>query len=387
MKHLYLTLAFVVATLAVAGFVFWRYFYLATIIIDPIPTDATVTLDGKATPERTLRVKRGRHQIRVSAEGYQAMETTVDATLGSQYVRRFELVPLPRPTKLLDGPIRSVRMAADGQSLFYAKDGTLFIIPATLDKSGLPAVPITPPINELTAVEWAPDFSLAIVHKQDEVGLYDFKKYDLLHQEYRRFDSAGIATAWTADGTAIVAETELEDRRLLVRRNRAGGEPTNLSDLTNFPLKDISLLTGPGNLTVISSQSAESPNDILLFDIHQRLIIPLTDSGRAMAPVLSADRSLIAYLDNGELVTAEISGKNKRNHALRPQPTAYSFIGKDRLAVITPNNLTIINLQDGSRQSTEIFAPSGAIRQLMADSDGKLFHYLYQDSLYRLILK
>lgn len=397
MNRLYLSLLFVVLVMGVAGWVFWRYFYLASVSIDPLPSEATISVDGKTVPDRTLRLPRGDYKIEISAPGYRSQQFIAKVSYGSQINRRVELEALPSPKKLLDGPLASLAPTPDRKAVFFAKKGVLHQYSLAIPPEGAPAppaVPITPLLTGITAIDWADDFNLAIFYKKGELLLYDFNRYDLLHQEQRALDTTYTDTAWASDGSGFYAIKQVPNGEYsLVKANRAGEGVTRLLDLTGFPIKKLSILAGPPNLLILSSAEAKRPGDseasavadIYLFDAFQRLPpAPITESGRASAPVLSPDRTKIAYLDSGELVTADITGKNKRNTGLRPRAFNYSFADSNKLMVLTANQVSLFSLADGVKTELEVYAPSEVVSDFMANPDGETVYYVYQGDLYRL---
>lgn len=387
MTRLYLTLILVLIALGLAGFVFWRYFYLATIRLDTIPTEARISVNGQPQVEKNLQLPRGSYTIQVSAPGYRSQSFEVQVGLGSQVNKRVELVALPRPVKLLDGPIQHLTPTPDRQTFFFEQSQTLHLYRP--GEANSPAIPITPPLPNIETIDWSPDFSLAVLKKTNgETGIYDFNRYDLLHQEYRPLNQPLAATAWDAQGNVLYGiQTDAAGQRTIVRLNRAGAGQTNLYDLHQLPAIEWQLVSGPANNLVLSSPSAKVAAPLVLFDTFQRLAIPLTESDRVSDPVLSPDKTHIAYLDNGELVISEISGKNKRNTALRPAAGAYSFADPSTLVVLTANQVAIITVTDGTQEKVEVFAPDPQIRQAIASPDKKTLYYTYQGNLYRLPYK
>lgn len=384
MSRLYITLILVLAAVLMAGFVFWRYFYLATVRIDPIPTDATITVNGQPSVERVLQLPKGSYEIKVSAPGYRSQTFTVNVGYGSQITKRVELTALPKPAKLIDGPIASLRPAPDKKEIFFEKSDILYRWPLPTDQPSIPVIPITPTVTDTESVDWSPDFALALVKKTTgETGLYDFNRYDLLHQEYRVLGSNIGSTAWSADGKNFLYE-QLGAERGLIRANRAGSGQTRVLDLQTFPMSDLTLQTGPGALVVASSPSTASATDIVVIDTHQKTVGAITDSGRAKSPVLSPNKNLVAYLDNGELVTSEITGKNKRNHNIRPKAETFTFLDEVNVVVFTPNLVTVISTTDGQQQTYEIYAPSDEISHLFADPSGKILYYTYDGAFYQI---
>lgn len=382
MKKLYLTAVLLILALAFAGWIFWRYFYLASVTIDPIPSGATVTVNGRAMADRTLHLAAGSYKIIVTAPGYRDQELSINAGVGSQITKRVTLVALPSPKKLITAPINSLVVSQDKTLVYYESAGTLYRVKLT---SPTPAEAITPQLKDVRIVEWAPDLSLALIHKTSgEVTLYDFARYDLLHQEERSLGNTFGATAWATDSSAFFYDSKLPTgQRLMVKANRAGKNQTNLGDLSSLPTT-LNFLAGPNNLIIMSQADLKGPGDIILFDTYQRLIIPITDSAHAYGPVLSPSKQKITYLDNGELVVADTAGTNKRNLNIRPKLGNYLFLDDNTLAIFQANKITTIKTDGPGQQDFAVAAQNETIANLFADEGGKKIYYTYQNALYRL---
>lgn len=383
MKHLYLTFALVILAISAAGFVYWRYFFLATVAIDPVPGEAVISVNGQPKVDRTLKLPPGKYDIKVAAEGYRSQQFPVKVGYGTVINKRVELLPLPKPKLILTGPIGSTKPTSDKKEIFFEQKGVLYRYPLT---EALPpvAIPITPAIADLERINWSPAFDLALISKKGgETGLYDFKRYDLLRQEYRPLGSNLGATLWKEDGKGFFAE-DRSAGRLLTLANRAGTGSSVVLDLTTLPIEAWQLQHGPANILILSEAAANKTADIMVVDTYQKSIAPITDSLRAIKPVLNPTKSRLAYLDNNELVTSEVNGQNKRNHGLRPKPGNYTFIDEMNLAVFSPNLVTIINTGDGTKTEYEIYALSDAIDGLFADPSGKILYYTFDGNLYQI---
>ncbi len=386
MSRLYLSLILAFIALGLAGFVFWRYFYLGTLVLDLVPTQATVTLNGVAVPDRTLHLRRGTYEVTVSAPGYRNESFTHTSSLGRQANKRLELVSLPRPKLILDGAISSVATNAERTHLFFVKDHTLYRL--NLAVAGQPAQAITPKLAGIVRVDWSPDFALAILYKTNgEVGLYDFNRYDLLNQSYKVLGQTITATTWEADGSAYYYLNQLPDgTNLLVKADRSGTDIARYDHIGVPAGTKVTLVSGPANQVLITGTDRQRPNDIIVSDNYTRTITPLTTSQNAFAPVLSPSKKYLAYLENGELVVATAAGKDRRNTNLRPRANSYAFVSETSLAVLTANMISLINPQTGETTSHEVYAPDDTITALIASADGKVVSYVYKGNLFALPL-
>lgn len=385
MKRLYITLFAIIAVLVLAGFIFWQYFFLATLSLDITPKDAQVVINGKPVIERVVRLPKGTHTIEINAPGYRSESFTVKTGYGSQESKQITLIDLPKPTKILTGPIASVVVNDTKDRVFFSQNNTLYQFDLGAP-AGAPVIPITPVLSNIKQVIWSPDFKLALLQKTDgEFGLYDFNRYDLLHQEYRIFNKNIKQAVWSPDGSGFYAEYLGEDgEHSFIKANPTNTTQTRLAGLVGFPFKNFSFIASSPTNLIVSSTNLKEPSDLLTFDTHQKNFVPLTDSQAAYGPVVSANQSKIAYIDNGELVIADIDGKNKRNTGVRAKVGNYTFLDSDRVLAFTANQLTVITVADGTKKDYAVYAPNDSIANLFASSDGKTIYYTYKDSLYRL---
>lgn len=388
MKRLTLILILSLAAVLVAGYVFWQYFYLGTINIDPIPAEATVSVNGRPVLSRSIRLAKGSYTITISAPGYRSEQFTASVGIGSQLNRQVELGRLPRAQKLIDGPVGNVAMSADKNTLFFTKGKVLYrlIVAGAAGPLNLPAEPITPEIPNLQRVAWAPDFSLAMIHKTDgEAGVYDFKRYDLLHQTYDAISKTVKASVWAKDGNNLYYEDMVGPfDRSLVQANRAGKEPVRVAELPGFPLANFTLTAGKTNILYLSPTIQKDGGDIFAFNAHEKLVGPITESGAAFGPVLSPNGERIAYTDNGHLVVADFDGRNKRNLSPKTTVGGYAFINETQLVAFSVNQIAVIDVTTGKGQTFEIDASSDAVSNLMVAADGKRLYYVFKGDIYQL---
>ncbi len=386
MRRLYLTLFLVILAVGFAVFVFWHYFYLGTLVLDVVPTSAEVTINGKPVVDRTLHLNQGTYTVTVGAPGYRHEQFEFSSKVGSHTVKRIELAILPQPTKILDGPISDLTATPD-RNLFFFKRGDALYRYDRSGPAGTPAMPITPTIPSIQAVDWAPDFALALLRKPaGEIGIYDFNKYDFLNQKYTPLGTSYLKAVWAVDGSGIYGQYKEDNGETsLVKINRAGQDLIRLGALTGFPMSSLELTTGPENKLLISGTDTKQPTDLYLFDTNQRIITPVTDTTRAHAPVLSPDKNHLAYLDSGELVSANIDGTSKRNLNIRAAAGNYQFATNKTLVVFTENKITTVDTTTGQNQSFEVYAPSATISSLVAAPDEKTIFYNYKGSVYQLI--
>ncbi len=385
MKRLYLTFIIVLAILAFAGYIFWHYFYLATVTIDPIPTDATITINGQAIADRTVHLSQGTYTVTVGESGYRTQNFSVKVGVGSQVNKAITLQALPKPTKLIDGAINSLVTSADQNNLYFEQNNILYRYSIGNGSLG-PAVPLTPQLANIASVDWSPDFSLALLHKTNgEVGLYDFNRYDLLHQTYTPLAAGIRATAWDSDNSGFYYEFQPDTgEHSLIKVNKAGKNPERLGTLDNFHFAGIDFVPGDETSLFLANTDRKSQGDVIKFDTHQKVILPITTSGNAYGPVISPDKSHVAYLDNGELVVAQSDGTNKRNLTLRPKANNYVFMNNATIAVMLPNQISVVSVTDGSHKDYAITAPSDAIDGLVSDSTGTDLYYVYNNALYQI---
>lgn len=384
MKRLYLILLITMAVFGLAGFVFWRYFYLGTLQLDVTPKDALVTINGKATPDRTVHLPKGTYTIEVSSPGYRTESFSLQTGYGSQTTKKVALISLPKPAKTIDGPVRFLTATGDRKALFFEHSGVLYQYDLTAP-AGTPGLPITPQLKDLAMVSWSPDFKLALLKKTDgEVGLYDFNRYDLLHQEYRPYGKDFKQVVWSPDNDGFYAEFFNSSEHSIIKANTTNTNQTRLAGLGLLPLQNFTMTASSPTDLLLSGTDMLTPADIFRFDAYQKIFTPLTDTGNAYGPVVSPSKTKIAYLDNGELVAADKDGKNKRNLGVRTKLYNYSFIDDTQLLAFSSNLVTVINTNDGTKKEFEVYAPSDEISTLIALPSGKSAFYTYKNDLYKL---
>jgi len=305
-----------VTVVIIAGVALFLYKPMVTIQSDT--PDASITID-EVVYSKPTRVTPGAHTVIVARDGYVPYTYAGDIGAFSSLNLSTTLRPLSTTQSIVSDNAFAASFGSDGKQLYYfASDkNTLYKLSLTDNPQDTKKVYFTPekisPDNlvKLNKVVFAPDFSVAIFKRVDgDTGLYDFKRYNLLNQEY---------TSWGKDiGDAVWNSTSVQDdarviyyyapptgERLLMKSNRKHDSVTNIMDL-----KEKAGITVSADSPVAPQLSWSRDNQALLVVAQGKLlamnVITQTITYIAQTGVTSAqfapDSHHIIYTQNGQLV-------------------------------------------------------------------------------------
>lgn len=305
-----------VTCVVIAGVALFLYKPMVSVQSDT--PEANITID-QTVYTKPKRVSPGKHTIVVARDGY--VPYTFDGAIRafSSLNLATTLRPLATTQSIVSDNAFAASFGSDGKQLYYfASDkNTLYKLTLTDNPQDSKKVYFTPekisPDNlvKLNKVVFAPDFSVAIFKRVDgDTGLYDFKRYNLLNQEY---------TSWGKDiGDAVWNSTDVQDdsrviyyyapptgERLLMKSNRKHDSVTNIMDL-----KEKAGITVSADSPVAPQLSWSRDNQALLIVTEGKLlamnVVTQTISYIAQSGVTSAqfapDSHHIIYTQNGKLV-------------------------------------------------------------------------------------
>jgi len=172
----------ILLVLVLAGFIFFLFFYRATIVVNPTPAPDKITLDGKQVKPGTYKVMPGVHLLEVAKEGYVSLNLNKKFSTNEKYNFTGKLVAAVKP-ELVDGAGELPRLSANGKAVNFVK-GSGKLAELTFNSSGKIA------IEELSVgsyqgvreVLFSADNKFALILDQSNLRLLDFTKRDLVNQ-------------------------------------------------------------------------------------------------------------------------------------------------------------------------------------------------------------
>ena len=347
------------------------FFYQPTLKVKATPAQMSVYLDNEIV-KPPVKVKPGQHNIIIYAEGYVPYVIDQNIKPFTRLSFNITLRSLPIPKSMIsDDNAFAASFEKGGGEFYYLGNNGQTIYKITIlsgkDESGglqLERQKITPDtLPSISKVLFSPDFEVAVFKRADnDTGLYDFKKYDLLNQQYTSWGADIGNVVWNQKATfAIYYYAPPSGERTLIATNRSHSKIKRLVDLNK--LAGISV----GANEEATPQFAWSPDGKILVFTAQGKLLALDISTLILTEVVSSgvtsvsyapDSQHILYTQNGKLVWQEIlpyisltenpqdqanAGKIKAG-----EPIAIDVIADATRGVFTADNEHIIIIaQDG----------------------------------------
>ena len=226
-----------VALLIITGY----FLYNPKVNISVTQKDARITIDNQKITGKT-QIKPGKHTIVISQSGFVPYTYTDNIKPFQNIEFQIDLRVLPQPKLVVEEKVFATSFSIAGDKFYYlGNDGkTLYEVKVLEATDGvekkLEKTRITPDnLDNLAKVIFSPEFDVAIFkYKNGETGLYDFKRYDLLNQEYKKWGDDIGDVAWSPDGKkALYYFAPKSGERSLVISDRAHSEIKRIRDLSN----------------------------------------------------------------------------------------------------------------------------------------------------------
>jgi hypothetical protein len=168
----------------------------AIVLLDNAP----IKLNRHGLSKKIIRV--GNHKIDVQAEGYIGISATIKAKRFLPSTLTYDLKPLGE-TKILGSGI-FLDKASDSEVYHLGDAGrTLYKSIFMLDNQKIieNTQAITAPIlSGIEEIIWSPNKDLALFRKGNAISIFDFKKYDFVHQ---------TETPWRKNCLRLLSRTDL----------------------------------------------------------------------------------------------------------------------------------------------------------------------------------
>jgi len=326
------------------------------ITVTVIPKGATVLLDNapiKLNRQSTIKkiISVGEHKIDVQAEGYIGISTEIKAKRFLPSTFTYTLKPVSEAKVLGSGIF--LDKASDSEVYHLGDEGkTLYKSTFSLDNKKLveSTRSVTAPIlSGIEEIIWSPNKDLALFRKGNSINIFDFKKYDFIHQTETAWGKDIGSIAWSPDGEKIAYYYIPE--QTLIFSNVGATEQTRILNLADYSIENPLLRWSPDgeNLLIIPQSKNYDTNKIYLLSRYNLTIKTLTDSGDQVDAVFSPDSQKILYFsyseDPAKNVNSIISvmdkdGENKKALDIRVNPAKSAWIDSTSLIISAPDMLS-----------------------------------------------
>lgn len=391
------------------------YFYRPVLKVDGALEGAVITLD-KTRVYPPVRTAPGRHTIEITKPGYVPYRFSGKIAPFSRFKLSLALRPLPSPKLVVSDEAFSMDFSPKDKKIFYLGEGgktiyqLQFLPRQTNTEQKIERSAITPStLSPLKKIVFSPNYQLAMFSRQDgDTGLYDFKKYDLLNQDYRSWGKDIGDLVWSPDGEQIAYYYAPKDDGVLVISDRAHKKVERAYDLRSAGIGSSAsdpqapeLAWSPdGKLILIVAN-----NSLYLMDVSTKTLTRVVEAGVSEA-IFSPDSRHLLYTRNQKLEYIEFELVNSLSGIPEDQenvgkikvgePVLIDLSAFAKKAVFTPDQNRVIavgangvyNVDLAKKNASRYFSAGepGKIKDIGLSPDGKVLYGLTENQLIALEL-
>ena len=391
-----------------AGLAVW-FFTRAFVTITVSPRTASVTLDGKQLKviagETSINTSTGNHHLKIETDNYIGQNETVTFGRGLNQKITVTLAQTPRPVQLNSTGVFLMK-GSDFNDGYYLSANTIYKTKVGVDDKGdvniIENRPITEAkINDVREIIWSPTKDLALMRHSNNISLFDFMKYDFVHQTDSAWGGNDIGSiAWSPDNSKIAYYyAPASGEKSLVFANLINTEMTRVANFAELNIENPLLRWSPDSewLIIVPRNKDAGQNKIYLFSTYSRTIKTVTDVGDQVDAIFSPDSSHILYNtstgnDLPELNLMDKDGNNKIDLKVKANLSTVAWT-KDSKSIIVALADPSTKMQAIFRFDTEKVTENGfsikdlgniIIKSIAYSDDGKLILYEANNAIYAL---
>lgn len=392
MKPIIKTILYILAGLIIVGGLLYIFiFHKGTLAINPTPVTAKTTVNNNSqTGPGKFRLTPGTYNVIIEAEGYVSYIKDINIESSTTVNVNAILKQIPAPKKIYSQNVNFLYKGLEDSLLFLSNSGkTIYRINnITPDKQDV--IPVTPDtFSDLTEINWSPDKELAVMKKSKSTFLYDFKRYDLLHQEITAWPEGVGEVAWSPDGKYIAYYfNPPRGEKTIIRADRSNSNQERLYNLKNSEIVNPRLVWSEDGKKIMLLT-----DNIYLLDVYSKELTKIVDKENVNDAVFTPDSQSIIYSNVQGLFLTDLAGATKRN--LEAQTTASKTVfypeTKEILAAVPSagksDTLLKINYETGEKQPYYYDqAMITNFTNMIILSDKKTLYYQSASDLYSLDL-
>jgi len=312
-------LLLIILVLVILGAFYFLFFYKSTLKVSVNPPDAQIKINGELKSS-TIKLKPGEYTLEIEKESY----VTYEEKIQINYFKTSEISVLLKeiPSLISITDLEAMYPAYNKEQdlyLFYVpKEFAFYRVEADKIEAEDKSPTLTTPhyIKNLKDVVWNQDRLIAILKIENNNQLlagtpfynpivnegtimtymYDFGRYDLLHQEATYWGIGISDIKFTPDGNQVAYyfEPGTGEKSLII----ANKDRTNLNralDMRSFTDAKISWANDLKNIIIVNQSKDYATNLIYNFDIIKKELLPITDTGNNIDAVFSPENDLVLY--------------------------------------------------------------------------------------------
>lgn len=326
-KILYILLGIVV----VVGGIYFVLYYNTSMSITASPSGATISVDQKTISSgEKVSVKPGSHEVNIESDDYVPYRKLVDVNFGADKILNVDLRVSPIPEKIVTKQARFATLSLDNSSLYYLSDQTMYAA-KDIDTENLSFEAISPDFfTDVTDVIWAPNQELAIIKQSANTSLYNFKRYDLLHQEITPFDDEGIKnTVWSSNSEYIMYYYEPgTGEKTLIKAAPTNSNKEIVYNFKNTDIKNPTIDWSPDMKDV----SVVSNNKLYILNLYSNTMKVISGEERIIQARFTPTNKVLAVAETG-VYLMDKDGQNKQKLDFYTDLSRITFLDNTRLII------------------------------------------------------
>lgn len=325
-KTIYLVLGFLV----VAAIVFFVFFYQSKITFTLTPTDAQIQINNKTyTNQQVIKLNPGKYEVKITANGYIDYQKELKFNIGQVSKITVTLTQTPELKKITTEKVSFPAIDNTKKLIFYLGNSgkTIYQI-AKVDQKTPEITAVTPDVfSGLTNLVFSPDCLLAILKKDKQALMYDFKRYDLIHQEVHDWGTGYGSMIWSPDGLKVVYYYAPDNGETTLAR--ANSDQTGQERIYNF--KDTSIRNPVLKYSPDGKKIIVLADKLYLFDVYSKSLSNITTPSSVSDANFTLDSTKIIYESNGNLSLIDFESNNNQDLGIKTSLNKTVWFDNDNL--------------------------------------------------------
>lgn len=299
--------AVIIGSITIFALIVYLAFFLhVRVSIEVNPANSIVTIDNKPMEVRngksSFPATLGKHTIKVEANDYIGYKEEIVLKRGRNYSKTITLTKAPTPVEIA---ANASNIAINGNEVFYQNNNDHLIYRATIeqDQSGSASIKdnqaiTSKPITNTDKIVWSPSKDLMLLKRGGTVNLFDFKKYDFVHQEEVLFGNDIGDIVWSPDDSRIAYYyAPPSGERSIIFANKTNGTKYRVTNLAEIGINDPYLAFSPNSewLIMIPRNRNFAENNIYLINVFTKAVQKVDDTGDQKEAVFTSDSQRIIY--------------------------------------------------------------------------------------------
>lgn len=310
------------------------FFSKGSLIVTSNPSEnVALSVNGSLiTAGQTNKLKAGTYDVKAELADYIPYVKEIKLGMFSSKELKINLRVLPIPQKAVEYKTQFSTLSEDGKSIYYLSNNgkTMYAID-NMKATDLLIMAVSPDFfSNVTDIIWSPNRDLAIIKQNTKTLLYDFKRYDLLHQEFYPFSSGIGNITWRSDGEKLLYYYAPEGgETTLIEANK---DNTGMVRIYNF--KDTTIRNPE------IDWSPDQQNALLLFenklyilDFFSKNLTPLLENTTITQVQFTPDNNIL-YVTSDGLHICDKTGNNDKLLNIKTTLEKVTFIDTETMIFV-----------------------------------------------------